>query len=147
MELINRMEELMGKARQIHTQLIQTIQSGETDVRYQEGKFWISKMEEDRRSIEMGIEQVKLLKEKPSHLVASIRFYKCLKDLSSNFNAYNNLPSFSGWIGDLAPEMELWGDPVFYKLFLLPLARLKDKEVEKEIPRKEKKPVSKMKKP
>ena len=147
MELINRMEELMGKARQIHTQLIQTIQSGETDVRYQEGKFWISKMEEDRRSIEMGIEQVKLLKEKPSHLVASIRFYKCLKDLSSNFNAYNNLPSFSGWIGDLAPEMELWGDPVFYKLFLLPLARLKDKEVEKEIPRKEKKPVKKMKKP
>ncbi len=126
---------------------MQAIQTGETDIRYQEGKFWISKMEEDKVSVEMSIEQIKLLKEKPNHLVASIRFYKCLKDLSSNFNAYNNLPSFSALVGDLAPEMELWGDPVFYKLYLLPLARLRDKEVEKEISRKEKKPVQKMKKP
>ncbi len=147
MELLTRMEELAGKAKRIHTKLMQAIQTGETDIRYQEGKFWISKMEEDKGSVEMGIEQIKLLKEKPNHLVASIRFYKCLKDLSSNFNAYNNLPSFSALVGDLAPEMELWGDPVFYKLYLLPLARLKDKEVEKEISRKEKKPVSKIKKP
>ena len=146
-ELLNRMEELVQKAKQIHTKLIQTIQMGETEIRYQEGKYWISKMEEDKVSVEMGIEQIKLLKEKPNHLVASIKFYKCLKDLSSNFNAYNNIPSFSALVGDLAPEMELWGDPVFYKLYLLPLARLKDKEVEKEISRKEKKPVPKIRKP
>jgi hypothetical protein len=48
-------------------------------------------------------------------------------------------------VGDFAPEMELWADPVFYKLYLLPLARSKD--VEKELPQKEKKPVTKGKKP
>jgi hypothetical protein len=84
-----------------------------------------------------------LLREKPNHLVASIKLYKSLKDLSENFNAYNNMPSFSALVGDLAPEMELWADPVFYKLYLLPLARSKD--VELRVPQKEKKAPSKEK--
>ena len=144
-ELFNQLDEVMKQAQGIRTKLIQTLQIGETDVRYQEGKFWISKLEEDGESIEMGIQQLKLLREKPTHLVASIKLYKCLKDLSSNFNAYNNLPSFSALVGDLAPEMELWADPVFYKLCLLPLARSKD--AEKVPSQKEQKPISKGKKP
>jgi len=144
-ELFNQLDEVMKQAQGIRTKLIQALQIGEADVRYQEGKFWISKLEEDGESIEMGIQQIKLLIEKPAHLVASIKLYKSLKDLSSNFNAYNNLPSFSASVGDLAPEMELWADPVFYKLCLLPLARLKD--VEKVPPQKEQKSVPKGKKP
>jgi hypothetical protein len=84
------------------------------------------------------------LREKPNHLVSSIRLYKSLKELSSNFNAYNNIPSFSALVGDLAPEIELWADPIFYKLYLLPLAHLKD--VETKPTQKEKKPQSKEKK-
>ncbi len=135
----------MRQAKQIHSKLIQAIQTGEMEIRYQEGKFWMSKLEEDQGSIENGIQQIKLLREKPTHLVASIKLYKSLKDLSSNFNAYNNMPSFSALVGDLAPEMELWADPVFYKLYLLPLAHLKD--VERGPPQKEKKPIPKVKKP
>jgi hypothetical protein len=86
-----------------------------------------------------------LLREKPAHLVASIKLYKSLKDLSSNFNGYNNLSSFSASVGDFAPEMELWADPVFYKLCLLPLARSKD--VEKVPPQKEQKSIPKGKGP
>lgn len=144
-ELFNQLNELMKQAQGIRTKLIQALQVGETDVRYQEGKFWMTKLEEDQGSIESGFQQIKLLKEKPTHLVASIKLYKCLKDLSSNFNAYNNLPSFSASVGDFAPEMELWADPVFYELCLLPLARSKD--VEKLPPQKEQKPISKGKKP
>jgi hypothetical protein len=144
-ELLAQIEELMGKAQRIQMKLTQTIQAGEMDILYPEGKFWMSKLEEDRGSIETGIRQLKLLKERPTHLVSSITLYKSLKDLSSNFNAYNNMPSFSAYIGDLAPEIELWTDPVFYKLYLLPLARLKD--VEAKPPQKEKKPVSKEKSP
>jgi hypothetical protein len=144
-ELLNRIDEVMVQAQQIHLKLIQAIQVGEMDIRYQEGKFWMSKLEEDQRSIENVNQQLKLLKEKPMHLVASIKLYKSLKDLSSNFNAYNNMPSFSALVGDLAPEMELWADPVFYKLYLLPLAHLKDPE--KVPPPKEKKPIPKVKKP
>jgi len=144
-ELLNRIDEVMGQAQQIHSKLIQAIQAGEMEIRYQEGKFWMSKLEEDQGSIEMGIQQIKLLREKPTHLVASIKLYKFLKDLSSNFNAYNNMPSFSALVGDLAPEMELWADPVFYKLYLLPLAHLKD--AERGPPQKEKKPIPKGKKP
>jgi hypothetical protein len=77
--------------------------------------------------------------------VASIKLFKSLKDLASNFNAYNNLASFSGSVGDVAPEMELWADPVFYKLCLLPLARSKD--AERVTPQKEQRPVQKGKKP
>jgi hypothetical protein len=144
-ELFNQLDEVMKQAQGIRTKLIQALQIGETDVRYQEGKFWMAKLEEDQGSIESGFQQIKLLKEKPTHLVASIKLYKCLKDLSSNFNAYNNLPSFSALVGDLAPEMELWADPVFYKLYLLPLANSKD--VETKAPHTEKKPVSKEKRP
>jgi len=144
-ELLNRIEEVMRQAKQIHSKLVQAIQTGEMEIRYQEGKFWMSKLEEDQGSIENGIQQIKLLRQKPMHLVASIKLYKSLKDLSSNFNAYNNMPSFSALLGDLAPEMELWADPVFYKLYLLPLAHLKD--MEKTPPQTGKKPAPKIKKP
>jgi hypothetical protein len=144
-ELLNRIDEVFQQAQQIHSRLIQTIQTGEMEIRYQEGKFWMSKLEEDQGSIENGIQQIKLLREKPMHLVASLKLYKSLKNLSSNFNAYNNMPSFSALVGDLAPEMELWADPVFYKLYLLPIAHLKD--VEKGPPQKEKKPIPRGKKP
>ena len=144
-DLFNQLDGLMKKAQGIRTKLIQAIQTGETDVRYQEGKFWVSKLERDQESIDTGIQQIKLLKEKPDHLVASIKLYKCLKDLSENFNAYNNLPSFSALVGDLAPEMELWADPIFYKLYLLPLAGSKSIEIKG--PKKEKKPAPKEKTP
>lgn len=144
-ELFNRLEGVVKQAQKIRTKLIQEIQIGETDARYPEGKFWLSKLEEDQESIETGIQQIKLLREKPTHLIASIKLYKSLKDLSSNFNAYNNMPSFSALVGDLAPEMELWADPVFYKLYLFPLARSKDAETK--APQKEKKPTLKEKKP
>jgi hypothetical protein len=85
------------------------------------------------------------LREKSTHLLASIKLYKSLNDLSKNFNAYNNMPSFSALVGDFAPEMELWADPVFYKLHLLPLAHLRDKEMK--TPQKEKKTTSSEKKP
>ncbi len=143
--LFNRIDEVLEQARQIHSKLMQAIQAGELDIRYQEGRFWVTKLEEDQGAIENGIQQVKLLKKRPTHLVASIRLYKSLKDLSSHFNAYNNMPSFSALVGDLAPEMELWADPVFYRLYLLPLSQLKD--IEKAPPQQEKKPVPKEKKP
>jgi hypothetical protein len=144
-ELFNQLDEVMKKAQGIRAKLIQALQTGETDVRYQEGKFWMGKLEEDQGLIETGIQQIKLLKEKPTHLVASIRLYKSLKDLSSNFNTYNDSPSFSALVGDSAPEMELWAEPVFYNLYLLPLARLKD--TEEKPTQKEKKPSAQEKKP
>jgi hypothetical protein len=144
-ELLNRMEAMINHAQQITKNLIQAIQTGDLMVDYQEGKFWMSKLEEDRESIETAIHQIELLKEKPTHLVSAIKFYKSLRDLSSNFNAYNNTSLFSAFVGDLAPEMELWADPVFYELYLLPLAVLKDKEPEP--PPKAKKPIRKNKKP
>lgn len=144
-ELLNQLDGVMKRAQGIRTKLVQVVQTGETDVRYQEGKFWMSKLEEDQGSIEAGIQQIKLLREKPTRLVASVKLYKSLKDLSENFNAYNNLPSFSALVGDLAPEIELWADPVFYKLYLLPLVRSKD--IEEKMPQREKRPVSKEKKP
>lgn len=144
-ELLNQLDGVMKRAQGIRTKLVQAVQIGETDVRYQEGKFWMSKLEEDQGSIEAGIQQVKLLKEKPTRLVASVKLYKSLRDLSENFNAYNNLSSFSALVGDLAPEIELWADPVFYKLYLLPLVRSKD--MEEKMPQREKKPASKEKKP
>ena len=144
-ELLNQLGEVMKQGQEIRTKLIQALQIGEADVRYQEGKFWMAKLEEDQGSIESGFQQIKLLREKPTDLIASIRLYKSLKGLSSNFNAYNNLPSFSALVGDFAPEVELWADPVFYELCLLPLARLKDRETKAS--QTEKKPVSGDKKP
>lgn len=126
-ELLNQLNEVMERAREVCSKLIQAIQTGETELRYQEGKFWLSKLEEDQKSIEIGSQQLKLLKEKPTHLSASIKLFKTLKDLSSHLNTYNNIPSFSALVGDLAPELELWTDPVFYQLFLLPLALSKER--------------------
>jgi len=143
-ELLNQIEEVIGRARQIQIRLTQAIQTGEMDIQYQEGKFWMSKLEEDGGLIESGVQQLKVLKEKPTQLVASIQLYKSLKDLSSHFNAYNNMSLFSAFVGDLAPEIELWTDPVFYKLYLLPLAHSKDEKVP---PQREKKPPLKGKKP
>jgi len=143
--LLTQIGEVMEKAQRTQMKLAQTIQAGETDIGYPEGKFWMAKLEEDHGSIEAGIQQLKLLKDKPTQLVSSITLYKSLKDLSSSFNSYNNIPSFSAYIGDLAPEIELWADPVFYRLYLLPLARLKDGGTKPS--QTEKKPVSKEKSP
>ena len=143
--LFSRIDEVLDQARQIHSRLMQTIHAGELEIRYQEGRFWVTKLEEDHGAIENGIEQMKLLKKRPTHLMASIQLYKTLKDLSNHFNAYNNMPSFSAIVGDFAPEIELWADPIFYRLYLLPLAQIKD--VEKTPPQQEKKPAPKGKKP
>ena len=144
-ELLDRIEGVIERAQRIRMKLVEGIQTGEMDIRYQDGKYWISKLENDQKSIETGIQQIKLLREKPTHLVAAINLFKSLKDLSSNFNAYNNMPTFSAFVGDLAPEIELWADPVFYILFLMPLAY--SKNIEKEPPQKEKKLLPKPKKP
>ncbi len=134
-ELLNRIEEIVEQALQVHVRLVQIIQGGEAEVQYREGKFWMSKLEKDKELIELAAQQLKLLREKPTHLVASIKLYRSLKDLSSNYNIYNNMPSFAANVGDLAPELDLWADPVFYKLHLLPLAQSKDVEP-KPAPRK-----------
>jgi hypothetical protein len=144
-ELLNQLDEVMKQGQEIRTKLMQALQTGEAEVRYQEGKFWMAKLEEDQGSIESGFQQIKLLREKSTDLVATVKLYKSLKGLSTNFNAYNNLPSFSALVGDFAPEVELWADPVFYELCLLPLARLKDREPK--APATEKRPVSKEKRP
>jgi len=142
-ELLNRMNEMLEKTQQVHKSLVQAIQGGEITMEYQEGKFWMAKLEEDRGSIETGMQQLKLLKEKPNHLAGSIKLYKSLRDLSVNFNAYNNMPLLSAYVGDLAPEIELWADPVFYKLYLLSLAASRDRDMDKELPKIEKKPAPK----
>ena len=149
-ELLDRVEATMGQTQRVHRKLTEAIQGGELDIRYQEGKFWMSKFEQDRGSIESGLQQLQMLKEKPTNLASSIKLYKALKDLSSNFNTYNNKESFSSWVGDLAPEIELWADPIFYRLYLLPLAQSKDAEKKpapKENPQKEKSAPTKGKKP
>ena len=46
--LFSQLDGIMKQAQEIRTKLIQAIQTGETDVRYQEGKFWMSKLEEDQ---------------------------------------------------------------------------------------------------
>jgi len=142
-ELLNRMNEMLEKTQQVHKNLVQAILGGEITMEYQEGRFWMAKLEEDRGSIETGMQQLKLLKEKPDHLAGSIKLYKSLRDLSVNLNAYNNMPLLSAYVGDLAPEIELWNDPVFYKLYLLSLAASRDRDLDKELPKAEKKPVPK----
>jgi hypothetical protein len=142
-ELLNRMNEMLEKTQEVHKNLVQAILGGEITMDYQEGKFWMAKLMEDRGSIEAGMHQLTLLKEKPDHLAGSIKLYKSLRDLSVNFNAYNNMPLLSAYVGDLAPEIELWADPVFYKLYVLSLAASRDKELNKEFPKVEKKPTPK----
>lgn len=144
-ELIGQINRLLERAKEVHGKMTHNLQTGVIEMSYQEGDFWLSKLKEDQKSIDGGTEQIKLLKEKPNHLVGGLQLYKSLKDLSANFNTYNNMPSFSALVGDLAPELELWSDPVFYQLYLLPLARLKD--VEKGPPPKGKAPAPKVKRP
>ncbi len=146
-ELLSRMNEMLEKTQEVHKNLVQAILGGEITMDYQEGKFWMAKLEEDRRSIETGLQQLKLLKEKPNHLAGSIKLYKSLRDLSVNFNAYNNMSLLSAYVGDLAPEIELWADPVFYRLYVLSLAASRDRDMDKELSKTEKKPVPKDKKP
>ena len=143
-ELLNQIERVLEQVKQIQLRLTRAIQEGETDIKYQEGRFWMAKLDEDQGSIDSGAQQVKILREKPLHLVATVKLYKSLKDLSSHFNAYNNLSCFCAYIGDVAPELELWTDPIFYKLYLLPLAQAKS--LETKTPAKEKKPEVKGKK-
>ena len=121
--LLNRIGEVLDQTKQGNADLMKAIQSGEIEILYHDGKFWMSKLEDDRGSISSGMEQIKILKEKPTNLIASVILFKNLKDLASNLSSYNNMPSFSAYVGDLAPELELWTDPVFYQLYLLPLAK------------------------
>jgi hypothetical protein len=144
-ELLDRVETMLEKSVEIQLSLTRTIQGGETDIKYQEGRFWLSKLEDDQKAIDSGARQLKVLREKPMQLVAAIRLYKALKDLSFHFNSYNNVSSFSAFIGDVAPELELWADPVFYRLFLLPLAQAKSQETKP--PSRERKTEGKGKKP
>jgi hypothetical protein len=147
--LLNRVGEAVEQANQGNAAMMKAIQSGEIEILYHDGKFWMSKLEEDKGSISLGMEQIKSLKEKPTNLIASVILFKNLKDLASNLSSYNNMPSFSAYVGDLAPELELWTDPVFYQLYLLPLAKLKNVEPKiaepKTAPSPEKKPVPKKK--
>jgi hypothetical protein len=142
-ELLNRMNEVLEKTQEVHKNLVQAILGGEITMEYQEGKFWMNKLEEDRVSIETGMQQLNLLREKPNHLAGSIKLYKFLRDLSVNFDAYNDMPLLSAYVGDLAPEIELWADPVFYKLYLLPLAASGDREMDKALRKTQKKPAPK----
>ena len=100
----------------------------------------MSKFKEDEASIGTGFQQLKLMKERPLLFAPPVLLYKSLRDLASNFNAYNNTSYFSSFVGDIGPELELWADPVFIRLFLLPLLNSKDKEAEVKFPPKEKKP-------
>ena len=147
--VLSRIEEVVGQAKQGNADLMKAIQSGEIEILYHDGKFWMSKLEEDKGSISSGVEQIKILKERPTNLIASVVLFKNLKDLGSNLSSYNNMPSFSAYVGDLAPELELWTDPVFYHLYLLPLAKLKSVEPKitepKTAPPPEKKPIPKKK--
>ncbi len=145
MEFLNQIEKLLANTEIVHERMVHQMKTGAVEILYQEGDFWMSKMKEDERSIQMGREQIQSLKKRPSSLLASTILYKSLKDLSANFNTYNNVPSFSGMVGDLAPELGLWADPVFYQLYLLPLVRFKD--AEKTTSQKEKTPPPKTKKP
>jgi hypothetical protein len=147
--LLNRVGEVVEQVKQGNADMMKAIQSGEIEILYHDGNFWVSKLEEDKRSISSGTEQIRILKEKLTNLMASVILFKNLKDLASNLSSYNNMPSFSAYVGDLAPELELWTDPVFYQLYLLPLAKLKNVEPKiaepKPAPSPEKKPVPKNK--
>ncbi len=124
-DLLDQIQKVLERAKEVQSRLTRMLQGGETDLKYQEGKFWMTRLQEDQQSIELGAQQLKVLREKPMHLVPAIRLYKSLKDLSAHFNGYNNIVSFSVSVGEVAPELELWADPVFYKLYLLPLAESK----------------------
>jgi hypothetical protein len=144
-ELLNQMEDILEKTKEIQWRLTRILQEGGTEIKYQEGRLWMSKLEDDQKTIDSGAQQLKILRDKPMQLVAAIKLYKSLKDLSFHFNAYNSVPYFSAQVGDVAPELELWADPVFYGLYLLPLAQAKSLETKS--PSKEKRQEGKGKKP
>jgi hypothetical protein len=123
-ELLNRINEVMEQAWRIRDKLTQAIQRGDMEVQYQEGRFWMSRLEEDREAIETGLEHLKLLREGPVFLVPSIKLFKSLKDLSKNFNAYNNVPFLCAY-SDLAPEWNC-GLTSFYRKLYSSLAKSKD---------------------
>lgn len=129
-ELLSQLETLLGRVEEVHQRLVYGIQSGGIELRYQEGKYWLSRLEKDQEWMKIAHEQLKTLKNHSTHLLAAIELYRSLKNLSSSFNTYNNYPFFSSSVGDLAPEIELWADPIFYHLYLLPLARSKEKGIE-----------------
>ena len=144
-ELLNQVEKVLEQTKQIQVSLSRAIQLGEADIRFQEGQFWMNRLDEDQKAIETGAGQLKILREKPANLVAAIILYKSLKDLAFHFNSCSNIPAFAPYIGDVAPELELWADPVFFKIYLLPLAQ--QKGLESKPPGKEKKTEIKGKKP
>lgn len=144
-ELLNQIHQLVEQIREVHQKLVYGIQSGDFELSYQEGRFWLSRLEQDQKMTEIAVQRVKLLRESPGHLVAALELYHSLKNLSINFNTYNNQLLFSASIGDLAPDIELWVDPVFYQLYLLPLAQSKGEGGK--TGSAEKKPVPKVKKP
>ena len=146
-ELLQRIENAVEQTEQVHQRLVQMISGGELEIRYQEGQYWMSKLSEDQRALETARKELKVLKEKPTFLVPAIKLYKSLKDLSFNLNAYNNVPSFSALVGDLAPDLELWTDPVFYELYLVPLATSRDRDLQSKPSPKERKPPPKEKNP
>ena len=125
LELLSGIGKVLGQAQEVRSRLSEAVQKGAGDIKYQEGKFWMSQLDQDQGSIDSGFQQLKALKGKARNLVSAIKLYKSLKDLSFHFNSYNSLPAFSAYIGDIAPELELWADPVFYRLYLLPTAQAK----------------------
>jgi hypothetical protein len=141
-EILSGIGETLERIQRSHHRLTSAVLSGEMELRYQEGKLWMAKAEEDLKSIETGLQQLKLLKEKPGDLVAALVLYKSLKDLALNLSAFNNEPSFAVFVGDQAPELMLWTDPVFYQFYLLPLAQSRnaEKKVDEKLPKQEKKP-------
>jgi hypothetical protein len=140
--LLGGIEETLERIQRSHLRLTSAVLSGEMELRYQEGKLWMSKAEEDLKSIATGMQQLKLLKEKSGDLIAAIVLFKSLKDLALNLTAFNNEPAFAAFVGDQAPELMLWTDPVFYQLYLFPLAQSKnvEKKVDVKPSMQEKKP-------
>lgn len=146
-ELLSRIEEVLTQAQQVRKRLVQLILGGELEINYQEGKHWMSKFEDDLGSIDTAQQQIRLMRENPLPIAPAIRVYKSLRDLSSNFQTYNNLPAFSSCVGDVAPDLELWADPVFSKLYLLPLAQIRDNEKKPSQPPQQEKLTPKVKAP
>jgi len=75
-ELLDRVETMLEKSKEIQLSLTRTIQGGETDIKYQEGRFWLSKLEEDQKAIDSGSRQLEVLREKPMHLVGRSDFIR-----------------------------------------------------------------------
>jgi hypothetical protein len=95
------MNEMLEKTQEVHKNLVQP--SWEERSRWSIRRGSLDGQTGGRPgSIETGMLQLKLLKEKPNHLAGSIKLYKSLRDLSVNFNAYNDMSLLSAYVGDLA---------------------------------------------